>query len=59
MPIKKATNAIVNSEVVDFNMILSAIIKTQKKLALDLKNARHRIIELEAQIAQLTQAQNV
>lgn len=56
MPVKKPTNTIVNREVVDFNMILSSVIKHQQKLAAHLAQARHRIIELEAQIANLTKA---
>lgn len=56
MPVKKSANTIVNKEVVDFNMILSSVIKHQQKLAANLSQARHRIIELEAQIANMTKA---
>jgi hypothetical protein len=56
MPVKKATNTIVNREVVDYNMILSSVIKHQQKLSFDLSVARRKIIELEAHIANLTKA---
>jgi hypothetical protein len=56
MPVKKSTNTIVTSEVVDFNMIMSSFIKNQQKLASSLADARIRIIELEAQIANLIKA---
>ena len=56
MPVKKSTNTIVTSEVVDFNMIMSSFINNQQKLASSLADARIRIIELEAQIANLIKA---
>jgi len=56
MQVKKSTNTIVKSEVVDFNMIMSSFIKNQQKLASSLADARIRIIELEAQIANLIKA---
>jgi hypothetical protein len=55
MPVKKTTNAntIVQPEVVDFNLIISSIIKNHQKLARDLTHARLRIVELEAQLSSL------